>query len=149
MCIRFRVLPSRRMHQRERADHLEVNVPAVVEEVEAIFARYERALVDNDLDVLDELFWHSPHTERVAFGVRQHGFDAVRAARRGLTRQTAPRRLVDTVIVTLGTELATVTTSFVLDDDPGAVGLQSQTWVRMPEGWRVVAAHVSWGQAED
>lgn len=129
----------------ERAGQLAVNLPAVVAEVEAIFGRYERALVANDLAVLDELFWQSPHTERVAFGVRQHGFAEVQAARRALVRQSGPRRLVDTVIVTLGTSLAMVTTSFVPDDDPGAVGLQSQTWVRMPEGWRVTAAHVSWG----
>lgn len=122
----------------------EVNLPAVVAEVEVVFGRYERALVENDLAVLDELFWQSPHTERVAFGVRQHGFAEVQAARRALVRQSGPRRLVDTVIVTLGTHLAMVTTSFVPDDHPAALGLQSQTWVRMPEGWRVTAAHVSW-----
>ncbi len=132
------------MHHVEHADDLEVNAPAVVGEVQTVFARYERALVDNDLSVLDELFWNSPHTERVVFGERQHGFDAIQAARRALSRQTAPRRLVDIVIVTLGTKLATVTASFVPDDDPGTLGLQSQTWVRMPEGWRIVAAHVSW-----
>jgi hypothetical protein len=121
----------------------EVNDPDVLAEVRAVFERYERALVANDVDTLDELFWASPHTLRYGFAETQHGRDEVAAHRRTLPRQTAPRTLRDTVIVTFGRDLATVNTEFVPDGDPG-IGRQSQTWVRFPEGWRVVSAHVSW-----
>ena len=107
-----------------------------------MFERYEAALTANDLDVLDELFWHSEHTERIGYGDRQHGFTEVQVFRRALERQTAPRRLQDLVITTFDDHTAVVTTEFVTDDD--RIGRQSQTWVRFAEGWRVVAAHVSW-----
>ena len=122
----------------------EVNRPDVVASVGAVFERYERALVANDLEVLDELFWHSPHTERVGLGDRQQGFNAVRAARRALARQTPPRQLRDLVITTFDDHTAVVTTEFVPDDGETPIGRQSQTWVRFEEGWRVVQAHVSW-----
>ena len=122
----------------------EVNRPAVVAEVRAVFDRYEAALVANDVDVLDELFWHSPHTERVGIADRQHGFEEVSAARRALARQTPPRTLHDLVITTFGDDVATITTEFVPDDGATPVGRQSQTWIRFAQGWRVVSAHVSW-----
>ncbi len=122
----------------------EVDRPDVVAEVRATFERYEAALVANDLDVLDELFWDSPHTERVGLADRQHGFAEVSSHRRGLARQTPPRTLRDLVVTTFGDHTAVVTTEFVPDDGATPVGRQSQTWLRFPEGWRVVAAHVSW-----
>ena len=121
-----------------------VNSPAVVAEVRTVFDRYEAALVANDLAVLDELFWDSPHTERVGLDDRQHGFAAVRAARRALPHQTPPRSLRDLVITTFDDHTAVITTEFVPDDSELPVGRQSQTWVRFDVGWRVVAAHVSW-----
>ena len=121
-----------------------INRPEVVAEVRATFDRYEAALVANDLGVLDELFWASPHTERVGLADRQHGFDEVRAHRRGLARQTPPRALRDLVVTTFDDHTAVVTTEFVPDDGASPVGRQSQTWLRFPDGWRVVAAHVSW-----
>ncbi len=122
----------------------DVNRPAVVAEVRAVFERYEAALVANDLDVLDELFWQSEHTERVGLSDRQHGFAEVQAARRALPRQTPPRQLRELVVTTFDDHTAVVTTEFVPDDGATPVGRQSQTWIRFPEGWRVVGAHVSW-----
>jgi hypothetical protein len=120
-----------------------VNDPKVVAEVIAAFERYERALVANDLDTLDELFWDSPHTLRYGFAETQHGWEEVSAFRRSLPRQTPPRTLHHTVVTTHGRDVATVNTEFTPEGST-AVGRQSQTWVRRPEGWRVVSAHVSW-----
>jgi hypothetical protein len=122
----------------------QVNRTDVVAEVRAVFMRYESALVANDLDVLDELFWDSPNTERFGLADRQHGSADVSAHRRALPRQTPPRALRDLVITTFGDHTAVVSTEFVPDDGDSPTGRQSQTWIRFPEGWRVVAAHVSW-----
>jgi hypothetical protein len=119
----------------------EVNRPEVVAELRAVFDRYEAALVGNDVDLLDELFWASPLTVRYGLADVQHGAEEVARFRRGLARQTAPRELHDTVVRTFGTDAGVVATCFTLED--GREGRQSQTWVRFPPGWRVVAAHVS------
>jgi hypothetical protein len=121
----------------------EVNRGEVVAAVRSVFERYEAALVANDLNVLDELFWDSPHTDRFGLGDRQQGFTAVRDARRALERQTPRRTLRDLVITTFDDHTAVVATEFVPEDGT-LVGRQSQTWVCFPEGWRVVSAHVSW-----
>lgn len=121
----------------------EVNRPEVVNEVAAVFARYEAALVANDVDTLDELFWASEHVERIGLADRQHGAAEVRAHRRSVARQTPARTLRDLVITTFGDDVATVTTEFDTVDPSAPVGRQSQTWIRFPSGWRVVAAHVS------
>jgi hypothetical protein len=120
-----------------------VNRADVVAELRKVFDRYEAALIGDDLAVLDELFWDDPRTERVGLADRQHGFAEVRAARRALERQTPHRTLRDLVITTFGDALGVITTEFVTDDPSIPIGRQSQTWVRFPEGWRVVAAHVS------
>jgi len=119
-----------------------IDLAGVVAEVRATFDRYEEALVRNDLAVLDELFWRDPRTVRVGIDDRQDGFAAISAFRRAKPRQTPPRRLRDTVIVTFGEGTAVVTTTFV-PTDGSPEGRQTQTWVRFAGGWRVVAAHVS------
>mgnify|MGYP000397713937 CR=1 FL=1 len=121
---------------------MEVNLPEVVAEVEAVFARYEAALVGNDVAVLDELFWDSPHTVRHGPGESLYGRDEILAFRRARPSAGLERRLARTVITTFGRDLATASTEFHRPGVP-RVGRQSQTWVRLPEGWRVVAAHVS------
>jgi hypothetical protein len=117
--------------------------PSVVAEVLAVFDRYEAALLANDVDALDEMFWRDERTVRVGVDDRQDGFVAIAAFRRGQPRQTPPRTLANTVIVTFGRDAAVVTTEF-LPTDGSLGGRQSQTWVRFAEGWRVVAAHVSY-----
>lgn len=120
-----------------------INDPAVVAEVEAVFARYEAALVSNDVAVLDELFLDSPATIRYGIGENLYGIEAIREFRLSRPSAGLSRRLEQTVITTYGRDVATASTLFHRDDAPGRVGRQMQTWIRMPDGWRVAAAHVS------
>jgi len=92
--------------------------------------------------VLDALFWRSPHTVRYGTGENLYGFDAIAAFRSARSPAGLARTLSRTVITTFGSDLATTMTEFRRDGS-SAIGRQSQTWVRLPEGWRVVAAHVS------
>jgi hypothetical protein len=121
---------------------MDINLPDVHAEVAAVFARYEAALVGNDTAVLDELFWPSPHTVRYGAAENLYGIDEVRAFRIARPAQGLARRLQRTVITTYGRDAATAMTEFRREGGH-KLGRQSQTWVRMPQGWRVVAAHVS------
>ena len=121
---------------------MRINLPDVLAEVTAVFARYEDALVNNKVEVLDELFWSSPTTVRYGVGENLIGIDAIRAFRAARPATGLARRLSNTVITTYGLDAATAMTEFHRDGST-RIGRQSQTWVRMPEGWRVVAAHVS------
>ena len=120
----------------------DINLPDVLAEVTAVFARYEDALVNNRIDVLDELFWASPLTVRYGVGENLVGIDAIRAFRVARPSIGLARRLSNTVITTYGRDFATAMTEFHRDSSTRH-GRQSQTWVRLPQGWRVVAAHVS------
>ena len=124
---------------------MDLNRPEVVAKVTALFERYERALTDKDVGVLDATFWDSPHTIRYAVRENGYGFDAIHAAR--LAAVPVPggskEARVRLEILTFGTDLATVNLQYKPRGQSG-IGRQSQTWVRFPdEGWRVVAAHVS------
>ena len=119
-----------------------INLPDVLAEMTAVFARYEDALVNNRLDVLDEMFWNSPHTVRYGATENLIGIDAIRAFRAARPAVGLARRLSNTVITTFGRDFATAMTEFHRDGS-ARLGRQSQTWVRMTHGWRVVAAHVS------
>jgi hypothetical protein len=120
----------------------DINRPEIVAEVRAAFARYEDALVNNRLDVLDELFWPSPHTVRYGIGENLVGIDAIRAFRAARPSTGLARTLAHTVITTFGTDSASAMTEFHRAGST-SIGRQSQTWVRTAAGWRVVAAHVS------
>jgi len=122
---------------------MDVNLPDVLAEVEAAFARYERALVANDLAVLDELFWADPRTVRYGVGEVLYGIEAIRAFRGARPAQGLARVLERTAITTFGRDFATASTLFTREGAPGKLGRQQQSWARMPPGWRVVAAHVS------
>ncbi|MES2100503.1 MAG: oxalurate catabolism protein HpxZ [Pseudomonadota bacterium] len=122
--------------------NLRINDPAVLAEMTAVFARYEDALVTNKIDVLDELFCDSPLTVRYGATENLIGIEAIRAFRLARPATGLARRLANTVITTWGRDFATAMTEFHRDGST-KVGRQSQTWVRMPDGWRVVAAHVS------
>ena len=121
---------------------MEIDLPDVIAEVSAAFARYEDALVNNKVDVLDELFWNSPTTIRYGATETLIGYTAIQAFRAARPATGLSRRLANTVITTYGRDTATAMTEFHRDGST-RIGRQSQTWVRMPEGWRVVAAHVS------
>jgi Protein of unknown function (DUF3225) len=121
----------------------EINLPEVLAEMMAVFARYEDALVNNQLDVLDALFWDSALTVRYGTAENLLGIEAIRAFRAARPAAGLARRLSNTVITTYGRDFATAMTEFHRDGSTRH-GRQSQTWVRFAErGWRVVAAHVS------
>lgn len=119
-----------------------INLPHVLAEMEVAFARYEDALVNNKVDVLDELFWNSPRTLRYGIAENLYGFEAIQAFRASRPSQGLQRTCMNTVITTYGEDFATANTEFQRDGVARS-GRQSQTWMRTPEGWRVVAAHVS------
>ena len=121
---------------------IEINIPEVVAEVKKAFARYERALVSNDIAELDALFWKSPHTLRYGATENLYGYDEIAAFRAGRSPAGLARDLVKTVITTYGRDFATANAEFKRAGST-ATGRQSQVWLRTEDGWRVVAAHVS------
>ena len=123
---------------------LTANIPEVVEEIRERFERYERALIDKDVDVLDATFWNSPHTIRYALHENGYGFDEIHAHRvRRPAGTNIKEQRIRLEILTLGRDYATVNLEFKVRGRD-LVGRQSQTWVRFPDvGWKVVSAHVS------
>ena len=122
---------------------MEIDKPEVLAEVGAVFARYEQALTSNDTAVLDELFSAASTTIRYGGAENLYGIEEIRAFRLSRPSSGLQRALERTVITTFGDDFATASTLFYRDSAKGKVGRQMQTWVRMPAGWRVVAAHVS------
>ena len=120
------------------------NLPDVVAEISTLFERYEQALIDKDVDVLDASFWDSPYTVRYALGENGYGFDEIHGHR--VARPPGPgikEKRIRLEILTLGRDFAAVNLEFKARGRD-VVGRQSQTWVRFPElGWKVVSAHVS------
>ena len=122
----------------------EIDLPEVLAEVTAQFARYEQALVSNDVAVLDELFRNDSRTLRYGINENLYGYEAIMAFRAGRSPVGLMRKTDKTVITTYGRDAAVASTLFYRDVWSGKkVGRQMQTWVRFPEGWRIVAAHVS------
>jgi hypothetical protein len=122
---------------------MDINLPAVKSEVEEAFARYERALVTNDVDTLQGLFWNSPHTIRYGIGENLYGYQEIGAFRAARSPVGLARTTSRTVITTFGNDFATASTLFHRETNPPKVGRQMQTWARTSDGWQVVAAHVS------
>jgi hypothetical protein len=122
---------------------MEIDLPEVLAEVTAQFKRYEAALVSNDVAVLGELFRVDPRTLRYGIGENLYGYDAIMAFRAARSPIGLNRRTAKTVITTYGRDTAVASTLFYRDTLVGKVGRQMQTWVRFPEGWKIVAAHVS------
>ena len=122
---------------------MEIDLPDVVAEVKQQFARYEKALVTNDVAVLDELFRADSRTLRYGVGENLYGYDAIMAFRAARSPAGLMRRTEKTVITAYGRDTAVASTLFYRDTAPGKVGRQMQTWVRFSEGWKIVAAHVS------
>jgi hypothetical protein len=120
------------------------NIPEVVEEVRMLFERYEKALIDKDVDILDNTFWNSAHTIRYAMAEHGYGFDEIHQHR--VNRKPGPgikEKRIRLEILTLGRNFATTNLEFKVRGKD-LVGRQSQTWIRFPDlGWKVVCAHVS------
>jgi ketosteroid isomerase-like protein len=121
---------------------LEINIPEVVAEVTEAFQRYERALVSNDVAVLDALFWNNTCTLRFGIAENLYGYDAIAAFRSARPAFDLTRHLRNTVIVSYGRDLATANTEFQREGSD-LTGRQSHVWLRTGDGWRIAAAHVS------
>jgi hypothetical protein len=122
---------------------MDVDLPDVVAEVSAAFERYEKALVTNDIPVLDELFRMDDRTIRYGIAENLYGHTEVAAFRAGRRPVNLMRSRSRTVITTYGRDYAVASTLFHRESLPGKIGRQMQSWVRFPQGWRIVAAHVS------
>ena len=120
---------------------MKINDPQVLAQVRSAFERYEKALVTNDIAALDELFWDSPHTTRYGAAENLYGMAQIRAFRASRPAAGLARTVMATVITTYGDDHATTHIEFARRG--ARPGRQSQTWVRLPQGWRIVAAHVS------
>jgi len=117
-----------------------VNLPDVVAEVADVLERYEDALVNNRVEVLDELFWDSESTVRLGATENLYGIDAIRAFRGQRPSNALARTVLKTQITTFGRDFAVAHREFSREGLPGR---QTQTWVRTAQGWKVVSAHVS------
>jgi hypothetical protein len=122
---------------------MDIDLPDVLAEVSAQFARYEKALVSNDVAVLDELFRDDSRTLRYGIGENLYGYSEIMAFRAARPSIGLMRKTARTVITSYGRDTAVASTLFYRETTPGKVGRQMQTWVRFAEGWRIVAAHVS------
>jgi hypothetical protein len=122
--------------------NMEINRPEVVAEVTAACDRYEKALVTNDVATLGELFWNSPHVLRYGPAENLHGYDQIAGFRAARSPLNLGRTVLRRIITTFGKDFATANVEF-LRPPSTHIGRQSQVWTRMPEGWKVVAAHVS------
>jgi hypothetical protein len=120
---------------------MEINNPAVLADVTASFKRYQDAIIANEIDVLNELFWNNARTIRYGTGENLYGHDEIAGFRAARNPAGVARTVGKTVVTTYGSDCATTNIEFTRS---GRQGRQSQTWVRMPEGWRIVAAHVSY-----
>jgi hypothetical protein len=120
-----------------------INDPKALAEVEAEFAAYERALTTNDVAALDAFFLDAPETIRYGATESLYGYAEIKAFRAARSPTGLARKLERTVITTYGEDFAVAATLFRRDGAPGKIGRQMQTWARLPQGWRVVAAHVS------
>jgi hypothetical protein len=122
---------------------MEINVPEIVAEVATAFRLYEKALTGNDVEMLDALFWPSEHVVRYGVTENLYGHDEILAFRKERPSKGLDRALRNTVITTFGTDFATANTEFTRPSTD-RIGRQSHSWARMPDGWKIVAAHVSW-----
>jgi hypothetical protein len=120
---------------------MEINNPQVLAEIATAFRRYEDALVTNDVAVLNELFWSDTRTLRYGTGENLYGHDAIASFRGARSPAGLAREVTKSVITSYGRDFATTNIEF---RRAGRQGRQSQTWARLPQGWRIVTAHVSY-----
>lgn len=123
---------------------MKINDPEVIAELAALYPEYERALVTNDVEKLVSMFWAGPHVMRFGVTENLYGSDELEAFRKGRPAANLARSVKRLDIVSFGQDFASITLEFERSTLHGAVqGRQSQVWVRLPEGWRIVQAHVS------
>ena len=123
---------------------MEINIPEVHAELSGLYPHYEKALVENDVETLTRMFWASHHAMRFGVGENLYGMDEIEAFRKARPAVNLARRVLRTDVVTFGRDFGSVTLEFERETPTKTVrGRQSQVWVRLDEGWRIVAAHVS------
>ncbi len=120
----------------------EINLPDVLIDLDLAFDQYEDALVRHDVTALDKFFWYDPKTVRYGVTENIYGGEAIRAYRMACAPVPSRRRIIHKVITSFGRNFGTVSAEFTVPDSE-QIGRQMQTWIRFPEGWRIVAAHVS------
>ena len=120
---------------------MEINNPQTLTELTRQFNRYQQAIIDNDIAVLNELFWNNPHTIRYGTGENLYGHAAIASFRGARDPGSVARVVGRSTVTSYGSDAAATNIEFTR---AGRNGRQSQTWIRMPEGWRIVAAHVSY-----
>ena len=121
-----------------------INDPATVAELRELYPRYDQVLVSNDVDTLVTMFWASPYVARFGPSESLYGIDEIEAFRKGRSPVNLARAIKRLDIVAFGKDFASITLAFERETQGGITrGRQSQTWVRLPEGWRIVFAHVS------
>ena len=122
----------------------QINRPDVIEELRALYPLYEKALIENNVETLVEMFWASPHVMRFGVSENLYGHHELEAFRKSRPPVNLARRVTRLEIVSFGEDFASVTLEFERDTPQSQVcGRQSQVWVRLPQGWRIVSAHVS------
>jgi hypothetical protein len=121
-----------------------INDPEVIAELRLLYPPYEHALVTNDVEKLVEMFWADPHVMRFGVTENLYGYKDLEAFRKARPAANLARTITRLDIVSFGKDFASITLEFERAGANGTVrGRQSQTWVRLPEGWRIVSAHVS------
>jgi len=123
---------------------MEINLPEIHAELSELYPAYEKALVENDVETLTRMFWASPYAVRFGAGENLYGMDEIEAFRKARPAAGLARRIVRLEVVTFGRDFGSIMLEFERETPTKTVrGRQSQTWVRLKEGWRIVAAHVS------
>jgi hypothetical protein len=121
-----------------------INDPEIVAELQSLYPRYEQALMANDAEALTKMFWASPHALRFGVTENLYGIDEIEAFRKGRSGVNLARTVKRLDVVTFGSDFGSVTLEFERTiNGKTTSGRQSQVWVRFPEGWRIVSAHVS------
>jgi len=120
---------------------MEINHPQTLTELTRQFNRYQQAIIDNEIAVLNELFCNNPHTIRYGTGENLYGHAEIAAFRGARDPRSVARVVGKTVVTSYGRDAGTTNVEFTRGSRNGR---QSQAWIRMPEGWRIVAAHVSY-----
>jgi len=123
---------------------MQINDPATIAELRELYPLYEAALVLNDVETLTRMFWASPHAIRLGAGENLYGIEEIEAFRKSRPAVNLARRMLRLEVITFGVDFGSITLEFERDGPNGVVrGRQSQVWVRLHEGWRIVSAHVS------
>jgi Protein of unknown function (DUF3225) len=131
-------------HQENVLIPMLINDPATIAELRELYPRYEEALISNDVETLMSMFWASPYVARFGPTETLYGINEIEAFRKGRSPANLARTIKRLEIVTFGKDFASITVAFERDVEGKVTrGRQSQTWARLPEGWRIVFAHVS------